>query len=349
MISKIGMGLLVLIYLLTMARFAFRPFQWVPGKYYPEEQVERRDGAVHLLPGAALEDRRNVDRVRKTLMDSGRVSLEVVLKTDSLTQGGPARIVSFSRNAMSRNFTLAQEGHALVFRLRTSRTDHNGMLPELIVPGVFDDSRFQHLVVVYNGATVRLYVDGKLHPMGIELAGDFGNWGRNHALVFGDEVPGGRPWSGRLQRVAVYDRNLDANEVETLFAGNPVSPPILAEDFQTLERLRYRNLFIDSDPSAYSQVDCVANIIGFIPLAGLVWLVFPKALKKRGQLAVWLVPAMLGFAASLSIELVQRFVGYRVPCLLDLVYNMLGTLLGCLLLWLLLRCTQWIRFGKGRI
>ncbi len=333
---KIGMGLLVLVYLLTMARFAFQPFQWIPGKHYTATPLERSDGAVHLFPGLALESSGDVRRMRTALMTSNRMSLEVVLKTDDLNQGGPARIISFSRNMMIRNFTLGQEGKALVFRLRTTATDLNGVLSELRIPHVFAPSRIQHVVVVYDGEKVRLYLDGQLHPSAIQLAGGFENWGKNHALVFGDEVPGGRPWSGHLQRATIFDRALGIDEVAALYEGRAVGFPVLAEEFTAEHRLRYRRLFITHDPAAYSWIDLVSNIMGFIPLAGLLWLIFPARLRKRKKLAVWGIPIALGFSASAGIELTQRYLDMRVPCTLDLIYNLVGTLLGCGLLWALL-------------
>ncbi len=350
-IPQIAIGLAGLAYLVTMAYFAFRPFQPVPGKLYPPMKVERdAEGAVCLRSGAALECPAAGNLIRKALMASGHLSVEVFLLTDSLGQRGPARIISFSRGVMSRNFTLGQEGHGLVFRLRTTKTGYNGQHRSLLVPMVFDDADWQHLVVTFDGTAVRLYIDGQLHPVGLDLGGDFSKWGRNHVLVVGDEVPGGRPWSGKIQRFAIYDRTLDAKEVLNLYENRPVPEPVFASGFQTMERLHYRNLFVTTDSAAYTLNDCIANIMGFAPLAGLAWLAFPAGLKKRKSLSVWILPLILGFVASLSIELSQRYIEGRVPCALDLVYNLLGTLFGCLLLsWLLTFSRGKWSLNKGTI
>ncbi|MEA2069602.1 MAG: hypothetical protein U9P12_10405, partial [Verrucomicrobiota bacterium] len=128
--------LLVAAYFLTLAYFAFRPFRPVPGLAYGPAGEEWRGGAVQLGEGAALEETRGVSNLRKSLMASGQMSLEVLLQTDVSGQGGPARIITYSRNAMGRNFTLGQEGNGLVFRLRT--TEANGQYECLLVPQVFD-------------------------------------------------------------------------------------------------------------------------------------------------------------------------------------------------------------------
>ncbi len=333
---------LLLGYLSAMAYFAFRPFRRVPGCRYPPARVERGDGGLRFFAGAALEDREGGSNLRKAFRNADCISVEVLLKAGSLEQGGPARIISYSRDTMSRNFMLGQEGNGLVFRLRTTRTDHNGMCPELLVPGVFSTNRFQHLVVVYDGASERLYVDGKLRPRHIALTGGFGEWGRNHRLVLGDEVPGGRVWNGTIRRFAIYDRALGADEIAALQGGTAVGGAVVERDFQGLESgelgglepLEYRNLFVSTDRAAYSLKDCLLNILGFVPLPFFVFPLFsPQVRRMRTWVAAVAIPLLLGGMISGFIEWVQRQLDGRVPCALDLAYNLLGTLTGCLLLW----------------
>ena len=265
------------------------------------------------------------------------MSLEVVLRTSSVDQDGPARIVSFSRDAMGRNFTLGQSGKSLSFRLRTTETDFNGMHPSLFVPNVFDVRRVQHFVVTYDGLRVLLYVDGKLSAESIELTGGFENWGRNHLLTIRDEVPGNRPWYGTIEHFSIYDRALDAKEVAQLSRGGDVSGAVyLFKGSQAggMRPLKHRNLFIFSD-SVFILRDCFVNTAGFIPLAALVLLAFP-VLQRGHKLWRYILFAVIGLAISGLIEFAQQWIASRVPCLLDLVYNVFGTLLGCLLLWLVL-------------
>lgn len=322
------------LYLLVLAYFGFKPFQRIPGLLYthPESAMEG-----HMGPGTALEDRLGSFALRNNLVKTGRMSLEILLKTDSLSQEGPARIISFSRDSMSRDFTLGQSGKDLSFRLHTTETDRNGTLRNLRVPNVFDHKRWQHLIVTYDGETVCLYVDGQLHPSSIELTGSFNNWGRNHLLTMGDEVSGGRPWTGRIRRFSIYDRGLNAAEVASLYTGTSIPGavyffPRIQKDGQGMCRIKYRNLFIYSD-SVFNLHDCIFNTIGFMPLAMLLWLVLPAALRRYRFATGVLLPLILGLAISGTIEFVQRSILGRVPCLEDLVYNFVGTLLGGLLLW----------------
>ena len=347
---KTTIGLAGLLYLLVMAYFAFKPFRFVPAiRTKAGAPVwDEAEKAVHLRPGCALVDRKGAAELRRTLVPRGTMSLEILLRTDSLEQSGPARIVSFSRDSLYRNFSLCQEGDALVFRLRTSKNDLNGVLRNLIVPDVFDTNRRQHLVVTYDGAKVRLYVDGL--PSGVEVAltGGFENWGWDHALTLGDEPVGGRPWQGYVHKVAIYDRPLDQGEVESLFGHAPHAPePVLAYDFSSLPApssanefpeglrpLEYHNLFIVHDHAAFNRADCVANIIGFIPLAPLLYFALPRRLRRKGFPVAVVLPVLLGGIISGGIEQIQRHLDGRVPCALDMAYNLFGTLLGALLLWI---------------
>lgn len=324
-------------YLLLLAYFGFRPFEPIPGKLY-HDAAPATNGFFRV--GAALEDAAGAAVLLGHLVESGRMSLEILLKTDSLRQGGPARIISFSRDSMSRNFTLGQSGNGLSFRLRTTETDANGMYPSLLVPRVFDEQRFQHLAVVYDGKRVQLYVDGKLRPETIELHGDFDNWSRSHVLVLGDEVPGGRPWTGTVESLSIYDRALTAKEVALLGEGKPVPGAVYA--FRVIEKgggemhpLKYRNPFAFSD-SVFSRSDCIANVVGFIPVAALLWFSVAWSSKWKRFTVVFLLPMLFGLLASVAIELGQRYIKGRVPCGLDLVYNLLGTVFGCSLLWLMM-------------
>lgn len=337
MIRKAAMAVLVLCYLGTVGYFAFRPFKPIRGWSYAPADLEWAAGAVHLRRDASLEKRREVQAMRTALLASGKLSLEIVLRTDSLQQHGPAIIAAFSRDNLSRNFSLGQQGNGLDFRLRTDGVGHSVAQTVLVVPQVFNPGAVQHLVVSYDGKTTRLFVDGSLRAESPEAWGGFSNWGRNHALVLGDQPNGGDAWSGRVWRFALYDRALGAEEAARLHAGQSVADPLFVHGFSGLPfgwtPLRYRNIFITSDPAAYALGDCLFNIAGFVPLGFLIYMLLPVRMERRKTVAV-VAPILAGLLASGVIEALQRYVYMRVPCALDLVYNTTGSLLGGLLGWL---------------
>jgi VanZ family protein len=331
-------------YLLTMAFFAFRPFGIISGKGYVHADMKWMEDSVYIQRDAAFEDRLNKERIRDALMMSRTMSLEAVIQSDLESYPYRTQLFGFSQQALSRNFSLMQEGNGIEFRLRTTATDQNGMLASLQVPQVFDPTRKQHLVVTYDGAAARLYVDGVLQEKYSVLRGGFDNWGINQALVIGDEPPGGYPWAGRIWRIAIYDRALGFEEVRALYESGEATDALIVYDFESgastgtlppgLQPLHYRNLFVTTDPAAYNLHDGLFNVIGFVPLGMLVYLALPVRLERRKIIAAIVVPALVGLLASGSIEFMQRYIATRVPCLPDLYYNMTGSVLGGLLGWL---------------
>jgi len=88
------------------------------------------------------------------------LTLNLIIQPANLTQSGPARIVSLSKDSRHRNLTVGQAGNNLVVRLRTPSTGKNGSNPPLIVPQVFKDTIPLHLVVTYTDAQLQVYVNG---------------------------------------------------------------------------------------------------------------------------------------------------------------------------------------------
>ncbi|MGF1491315.1 MAG: hypothetical protein ACFBSC_02440 [Microcoleaceae cyanobacterium] len=93
------------------------------------------------------------------LGQTGEFTLSFRIATDSLEQGGPARIVSISQTAFDRNLTIGQSETDLAIRLRTPLTGDNGKRPEFVVPEVFTDKQLHHFVLTYTGSELRVYRD----------------------------------------------------------------------------------------------------------------------------------------------------------------------------------------------
>ena len=72
-------------------------------------------GGAYIVAGAN-------DRLLSGCKETNELTIEAIIQPDNLTQGGPARIISFSTNGSLRNFTLGQVGEQLILRLRTTST-----------------------------------------------------------------------------------------------------------------------------------------------------------------------------------------------------------------------------------
>ena len=175
--------------------------------YGPHHELQLANGSFRPsdVDGALLAQCRRV----------GEVTIEAVVSPDTLEQDGPARIVTFSADTGSRNFTLGQEGGTLVLRVRTPRTGGNGTNPELTLCDVRAGVP-QHVLVTYRPGRLRAYLDGKQAFASDENWGDFSNW-EPHQLVLGDEVGGSRDWAGSLEGVAIYARFIPEGEARQHF------------------------------------------------------------------------------------------------------------------------------------
>lgn len=141
---------------------------------------------------------------------SNQLTLEALITPAKARQSGPARIISFSSNSGSRNFTLGQENDKLILRLRTPQTGENGVKPEIELCRLAAD-RPQHVIVSYSPGKLTCYRDGRQVLATDKVRGDFSNWSAQH-LLFGDEWDGGRDWQGLLEGIAVYSRAMGADE-----------------------------------------------------------------------------------------------------------------------------------------
>lgn len=101
------------------------------------------------------------DKLTNTLQKSGQFTLSAILATALTQQIGPARIISLSKNIIYRNFTIGQEQNNLIFRLRSPVTGDNGSQPELVIPQVFHDTNFHHLIITFQKNRLDFYIDSE--------------------------------------------------------------------------------------------------------------------------------------------------------------------------------------------
>jgi len=84
------------------------------------------------------------------------------VNTNNLQQGGPARIISFSKGPFNRNFDLGQEQQQLVFRVSTLTTP-DAIHPRVTTPSILQPGIPTTVAATYNGSIMRLYVNGHLY------------------------------------------------------------------------------------------------------------------------------------------------------------------------------------------
>lgn len=160
---------------------------------------------------------------------SNELTVEAWIKTSSLDQNGPARIVSISASSSKRNITIGQgvygsSGDRLETRLRTTATSNNGTPATTTAVGSLSTD-LTHVVYTRDASgAARLLIDGS--EQGSRLAsGTLANWDDSQMLLLANEAGSSRKWLGEYQLVAFYNKALSVAEVEQNFAAGPVVGP----------------------------------------------------------------------------------------------------------------------------
>jgi hypothetical protein len=169
--------------------------------------------------------RKLYERIAEPGRGTQQYSIEAWVTPANIEQEGPARIVSYSRNTGSRNFTLGQIMYTYDVRNRSVNPEISGNgTPSLQTYDADQDAQaaLQHVVVTYDGYRGRrIYVDGVFTDDVDELeAQPLWNWDPEHRLVLGNEVGGSRPWQGQIRLLAIYEHVLsEAQILQNLGAG----------------------------------------------------------------------------------------------------------------------------------
>jgi hypothetical protein len=297
--------LLAVICLVGYPVAAFRPFSFAP----PASRNAAHRGAAGELvftdTGLARSGKPPdwVAEARAT----GALELVLTVQAAVADQTGPARIFTLSRDLFHRNLTVAQDGRALVVRLRTPQTSAGGVpgisLPDVFAKGARTDV---HLSIRPGRLLVRAGPERRLEtPLPAE---PLSTWDLCYEVALGNELTGNRPWRGSILRAQVKT----ARQTTDYLAPDALRVPWLVwHPHQPLKLLPFRNT---------APLDALVNLLGFMPLG---WLL---ATARRPW--SWRRTVVTALLASATIELAQLFIPARVPSLTDVILNGAGGLAG---------------------
>lgn len=125
---------------------------------------------IKICGGSLLRSPMTGKKIVRALRETSQMTVEVWIRTENLSQSGPARIVSLSGSVDQRNFTLGQEGRDVHLRVRTPLTGLNGSWINLRAKSVLEDREHHQLAATFYRGVEKLFVDGR--PEGEILRGD---------------------------------------------------------------------------------------------------------------------------------------------------------------------------------
>ncbi|MEL7038366.1 MAG: VanZ family protein [Cyanobacteria bacterium J06592_8] len=123
----------------------------------PSAQVNEK--GVFLGKNQGLKTLEPVNFLTDKIQQTSAFTVSTQVTTSNLTQDGPARILTISKDLMSRNLTIAQSGSDLRVRLRNPITGENGLKPEIQVFDVFSEPKTHNMVITYTGSELQIYLD----------------------------------------------------------------------------------------------------------------------------------------------------------------------------------------------
>jgi len=160
------------------------------------------------------------------VINSHAVTLEAWVMTspgggNQGTVAAPVVIAGLCSSVYARNIALLQAGKRWVARVRTT-IDVNGG-PDLTSSTDITPGAMTHLVVVDDATQRILYVNGKADAVD-PLPGPPLNWDSSYKMVLGNELAGGRQWTGTFALVAMYKQALTSAQVTTNYGAGPNGP-----------------------------------------------------------------------------------------------------------------------------
>ncbi|NES65824.1 MAG: VanZ family protein, partial [Okeania sp. SIO2D1] len=110
-----------------------------------------------------LQTEKSATILNQTIRDSSQFTLFIKYATSNISQAGPARILSISKNPYNRNLTLGQWNNNLSIRIRNLITKKNGTRPEFSVANFFGDNEYHNLIITYDINNLSVYLDKLTH------------------------------------------------------------------------------------------------------------------------------------------------------------------------------------------
>ena len=179
-----------------------------------QRALKRESGSLTLLRPVLLSSKSPPAKLIKAIKRSGEITISAWITPTNLSQSGPARIVTISRNSSSRNVTLGQDKTKFDARFRTEKTGANG-IPSLSSGKAL--TKKTHVVFTRSKIGIgRFYINGRKNGQR-SFPGSLKNWDTNYRIALGNELSNNRPWLGTFHQVAIYSQALSPTEIADQF------------------------------------------------------------------------------------------------------------------------------------
>ena len=183
------------------------------------EAVTPAEGSLTIDRPTRLRSLERVAKIADLVRVSGELTVEAWVEPATQDEAASAGIVMMSNATSQHNFALVQMGDRFEARFRTSRTG-TGEAGPIRTPEASARPALAHLAFTRDrSGRARVFLDGEIASEGT-IAGSASDWEKT-TLVIGNGPRGREPWLGRVYLVAIYGRDLLAEEVMRNFRAGP--------------------------------------------------------------------------------------------------------------------------------
>lgn len=189
----------------------------------PREGYRLGEGRLELIVPVMVASRGRSAKISDMIRISGEVTLEAWITPAASNSTSEATVLSISNGRDQRNLHVIQEGDRYRVRFRTSATDERGAPGIASQPGTARAARTHLAFTRDRTGRSRLFVDGRIAAEG-EIAGGVEDWEKAN-FSLGNENKAETHWLGAYDLIAVYGRDLSAEEVARNFRAGPDSEP----------------------------------------------------------------------------------------------------------------------------
>jgi hypothetical protein len=243
-VNKSKYLLFIALYLILLAIIFFYPFKFDYPYISENNNVAwlKDQNGIEFSSTGIIHSISPLEKFFDALVSGKGFTIELWLSINNRNQTGPARIFSYSLDSSRRNFTIGQQEKDLVVRIRTEKTDLNG-LPGWRIKNILVNDEPIHIVVMYDYNHVSIYINGYKFSENFHLNGMLSNWDSSCFLLIGNEKTGNRPWNGKLFLIAIYNRTLSWKEI---FKNYKVGKVVNGIDIITAKRVNkgLNNLYL---------------------------------------------------------------------------------------------------------
>lgn len=305
-------ALLLVFAVLGYAYVSLEPFEWSPPRLVGNGATWTDASTLELASEGLAASPRPPDWLASAVRHHQLV-IDLRVRPATLSQWG--HVLTIGEHGRRQNLSIAQKNRHLILRLR--RTCHHVESLELacttsrIVRRAVEPGQWMDLELIVQPGGLTLSLDGDVVVERALSEAPLAVWEAGQQVALGNDVDGGWPWLGEIERAVVRTPDVQADLLDPRLYRMPAT-------YWAFDRDPHFVPFRDAPLE-----DMVHNSVMYFPFGVLLALLglWPR---WQGVIRAFLIAG----AVSLTMETAQLFFSGREPSITDLLLNATGGAFG---------------------